>query len=161
MSIMSNIARKVDRLEYVADGAPATPDESLFDTAVDLLVYSIKYQTYLADQDPAVASALYPDSAQVPPYSDGPAGFEEMLRHLDVTAVGCGPGQLSGQATQQVLIAFAELEACFRGTPAPVSLRAAKAMTLTHAAVILIGSLIREAPERYRDFLMTCREEIG
>jgi hypothetical protein len=87
MSIMANIARKVDRLEYVAAGAPATPDESLLDTAVDLFVYSLKYQTFLADQDPVVAAALYPDTTPVPPYNDGPAGFDKLLQHLDVTAV--------------------------------------------------------------------------
>ena len=43
MSIMANIARKVDRLEYVSAGAPATQDESLIDTATDLFVYLLKY----------------------------------------------------------------------------------------------------------------------
>jgi hypothetical protein len=161
MSIMANIARKVDRLEYVTGGAPTTSDESLLDTAVDLLVYSLKYQTYLADQDPAVASALYQDGAQAPPYSDGSAGFEALLRHLDMTHIDGEAGQRSGQASQQVLIAFAELEACFGETPESATVRAAKAMTLTDAAVVFVGSLIREAPERYRNFLMTCREEIG
>jgi hypothetical protein len=72
MSIMANLARKVDRLEYVTSGAPTTADESVMDTAVDLLVYSLKYQAYLADQDAAVAATLYGDRAAVPPYSDGP-----------------------------------------------------------------------------------------
>ncbi len=157
MSIMANIARKVDRLEHAADGAPATPDESLLDTAVDLLVYSLKYQTYLADQEPEIAAAIYPDGASVPPYSDGPAGFEELLGRLDER----GAALPSGEAVQHVLMAFAELEACFGDTPAPVGRRAVEAMTLTHTAVVLVRSLIREVPGRYRDFLMTCREETG
>jgi hypothetical protein len=161
MSIMANIARKVDRLEYVTDGAPPTADESLLDTAVDLLVYSLKYQTHLADQDPAVAAALYPDDTPVPPYSDGKAGFDELLQRLDVTAVDRGTDLLTDQATQHVLTAFAELEVCFGGALAPVRHRGVKAATLTHATVVLIGSLIRKAPERYGDFLMTWREEIG
>lgn len=161
MSIMANIARKVDRLEYVTGGAAATPDESLLDTAVDLLVYCLKYQTYLADQDSGLAAALYPDGAPVPPYSDGPTGFEEILRRLDVTPVGRETGHLPGQATQHVLRAFTELEACFGNRHASVSQRAAKTVTLTNATVVLIGSLIREVPERYRDFLTTWREEIG
>jgi hypothetical protein len=155
MSIMANIARKVDRLEYVTGGAPATPDESLLDTAVDLLVYSLKYQTYLADQDAAVAATLYQGAAAMP-YSDGPSGFEVLLSELDVTPIEGNAGQGVAEATQGVLIAFAELEVCFRDTPAPVHQRATKAMALTYAAVILIGSLTREAPERYRDFLITC-----
>jgi len=152
ISIMANIARKVDRLEYVTSGAPTTPDESLLDTAVDLLVYSLKYQTYLADQDPAVAATLYEGCAAAPPYSDGPDGFEVLLNRLDVAPIESNAGQGTVQATQGVLIAFAELEACFRDTHVPASQRAAEAIALTHAAVILIGSLTREAPERYRDF---------
>ena len=50
-SILANIARKVDRLEYGLDGAPATAGESWLDTAADLLVYCLKYQAYLADLD--------------------------------------------------------------------------------------------------------------
>jgi hypothetical protein len=38
LSILANIARKVDRLEYVLGGALATRDESLLDTTVDLFV---------------------------------------------------------------------------------------------------------------------------
>ncbi len=157
MSIMANIARKVDRLNYVIDGAPATPDESLLDTAVDLLVYSLKYQTYLADQDEAVAFMLYRGSEATPPYSDGPDGFEVLLKQLDMTAIEAKTGQGTVQATQDVFIAFAELEACFQGMLAPASQRAAEAVALTNAALILIGSLTREAPERYRNFLKTCR----
>lgn len=161
MSIMANIARKVDRLEYVTGGAPTTPDESLLDTAVDLLVYSLKYQTYLADQDAAVAATLFQGSGAVPPYSDGPSGFEVLLTLLDVTAIEYedGPGMV--ETTQDVLSAFAELEACFLGTPASVGRRAAKAVALTRVAVVLVSSLTRQAPKRYRDFLFTCGKETG
>lgn len=59
ISILANIARKVDRLEYGIDRTPAAPDESQFDTAADLLVYCLKYQAYLADQDPETAARLF------------------------------------------------------------------------------------------------------
>jgi hypothetical protein len=42
ISILANIARKVDRLTSVLDGGPATADESLRDTAIDLMVSNIK-----------------------------------------------------------------------------------------------------------------------
>lgn len=58
LSILANIARKVDRLEYSLDGAPATSGETLLDTAVDLLVYCLKYQEYLAGFDPEAARLL-------------------------------------------------------------------------------------------------------
>lgn len=155
MSIMANIARKVDRLESVTGGAPTTTDEALLDTAVDLLVYSLKYQTYLADRDPAVAATQYQIHVTAPPYSDGLGGFEALLKELDVTPSEGNAEQGVAKATQGVLIAFGELEACFQGTPVPVSQRAAMAMALTRASVNLICSLTREASERYRDFLMT------
>lgn len=44
-SILPNIARKVDRL-----GAGETSDETSADTAIDLMVYLAKYQTWLEDQ---------------------------------------------------------------------------------------------------------------
>lgn len=76
ISIASNLARKVDRLEAVANGAPAG-SESLLDTAVDLLVYALKYETYLADHDAEVARSLYGCTGST--FSDGPAGFETVL----------------------------------------------------------------------------------
>ena len=60
ISILANIARKVDRLEYGLDGAPATAGESWLDTAVDLLVYCLKYQAYLADLHPGTATCYVP-----------------------------------------------------------------------------------------------------
>jgi thymidylate synthase len=86
ISILANIARKVDRLERVADGAPQTPDETLFDTTVDLLVYCVKYQTYLADIDNSIAENLF-DLARSflkPPYSDGCEGFDYLVKQADL-----------------------------------------------------------------------------
>ncbi|MGH8908464.1 MAG: hypothetical protein ACRD0K_18645 [Egibacteraceae bacterium] len=45
LSVLANIARKVDWLEHVLDGAPTTRDGSPLDTAVDLFVYALKCQT--------------------------------------------------------------------------------------------------------------------
>lgn len=49
IGILANIARKVDRLGV--DGA----GDSTTDTAVDLLIYLIKYRLWLSDHDPDVA----------------------------------------------------------------------------------------------------------
>lgn len=153
MSIMANIARKVDRLEYVTAGGPTTPDESLIDTAIDLLVYSLKYQTYLADQDGDVATRLFSGGDVTIPYSDGPGGFNALLDALDLTPFGLIGGPDLPQATSAVLDAFGDLEACFHGGSVPVGRRLECARALTGAAVILVSVLRREAPERYRDFL--------
>ncbi|MBV9730769.1 MAG: hypothetical protein JO309_15460 [Pseudonocardiales bacterium] len=161
MSIMANIARKVDRLEYTADGAPVAQDESLLDTAVDLLVYSLKYQTYLADQHATVAAMLFDGNGTTPPFSDGPGGFEVALSRLDVTPLDQIEGPDVPQATQCVLAAFADLEACFPGTPAPIDRRVERVLALTRAATALLGALRRQLPERYRDFLATSLKETG
>jgi hypothetical protein len=155
MSIIANIARKVDRLENVAGGAPPTPDESLLDTAIDLLVYTLKYQTYLADQDMSVAIMLFQGSNATSPYSDGPSGFEALLARQGMTQINRQQGSEVNQAAREVLNAFAELEACFQGTPVSAQRRGAIAATLADATVSLIASLVRETPERYRDFLST------
>lgn len=154
LSILANIARKVDRLEYVLDGAPATQDESLFDTAVDLLVYALKYQTYLADQDKRVAVTLFAQSDVAPPYSDGPAGFEALLDNIKLTHLEQTNQGLTSAAASSLDTAFAEVARCIEaGATVPVTTRAERAAILTHAAVLLVGSLIYSTSELYGDFL--------
>jgi hypothetical protein len=46
LGIMANIARKVDRL-----GGSATNDETSADTATDLLIYLVKYQSWLENKE--------------------------------------------------------------------------------------------------------------
>jgi len=50
-SIIPNIARKIDRLE----GGKSTADEVIADTAIDLLVYLVKYRIWLGEQHPQFA----------------------------------------------------------------------------------------------------------
>lgn len=80
ISIAANVARKIDRIDQVVGGASAGR-EALLDTVVDLLVYAIKYETFLADQSTDVAGTLFPDGGGS--FSDGPDGFEELLRARD------------------------------------------------------------------------------
>lgn len=46
LGILANVARKLDRM-----GGGATPDENYADTCVDLLVYLVKYELWLANPD--------------------------------------------------------------------------------------------------------------
>jgi len=156
ISILANIARKVDRLEYGLDGAPATAGESWLDTTVDLLVYCLKYQAYLADTDLGLAGSLFAGSSARPPYSDGPAGFEALLARADL-------GLLAGAVTVaeaggRVVARFGELEACFRdatGTE-PAAVRLARVQALADAALGLAGALRREHAEVYAGFIGSC-----
>lgn len=142
ISILSNIARKVDRLEYVFDGAPVSQDEVALDTAIDLLVYCIKYKTYLADVDVAVADALFRESGLDPPFSQGCAGFEHIFSRVDLA-----PLDISDQVVQNVIAPvlkrFDELQACFVGVNAvrPAAVRLLHLQSLTDAATCLVVTL--------------------
>jgi hypothetical protein len=157
LSILASIARKADRLEYGQDGAPATAGETRADTAVDLLVYCLKCQAYLAGLDAGTAGGLFGGSGVRPPCSDGPAGFEALLARADL-APFTSPRQPAGEAARRVVSRFAELEACFRDTSSmqPVSVRPGRLAALTDAATALIGALRREHAQAYARFAAAC-----
>jgi hypothetical protein len=96
ISIMANLARKADRIESAMSGANASQDETIIDTAVDLFVYTIKYMTFLADQDPLVA-ALFPGQSSTSGFSDGVSGFDHVLA---AASVSDGPGSASVDTQQ-------------------------------------------------------------
>jgi len=156
VSILANIARKVDRLERVADGAPQTPDETLFDTSVDLLVYCVKYQTYLADIDNSIAENLFEPARSFlkPPYSDGCQGFDYLVKQADLTIIDSSR-KTTREAVVQVLMRFAELERCFSDSsePLPTTTRLERVKQMIDASIQLLGSLKWESPDLYRHFL--------
>jgi hypothetical protein len=157
ISILANIARKVDGLGYGLDGAPATAGESWLDTAADLLVYCLKYQAYLADLDREAATRLFSGSGVRPPYSDGPAGFEALLSLADLAPVAVAD-QPAAEAARCVVSRFGELEACFRdlSSTQPVRVRLARVQALTGAAAALAGALRREHAHAYAGFISSC-----
>lgn len=153
ISIIANIARKVDRLESVADGAPPTQDESLMDTAVDLFVYVLKYQTFLADLDDTVAGTLFSQTQAQPPYSDGQTGFEALFAQINLTALQDPPDYDVNAAVRDVMREFASVEAAFTGQAISAPKRAERAGRLATVSVNLLGVLRRDVPERYDEFL--------
>lgn len=81
MGVLANVARKVDRLANT--GSTHTDDpEQWTDTVADLGIYLIKYMTFLADADAAVADLLFAGSA-TGKWSDDVTGFERLLANLD------------------------------------------------------------------------------
>jgi thymidylate synthase len=156
VSILANIARKVDRLELVVDGAPQTPDETLFDTAVDLLVYCLKYQTYLADIDNHIAADLFESARSLLkfPYSDGYEGFDYLIKQTDLTIIDSGRETMR-EAVAQILTGFEELERCFSDTggPLPAATRLERVKRLVSASIRLLGALKLESPVLYRHFV--------
>lgn len=160
LSVLSNLARKVDRLSVAVHGrASGTADgETDLDTAVDLLVYSVKYQTFLADIDVSCARELYADRDDLPsPYSDGLDGFEHVLTRQGVRELG---GVLDVRtAVDGVLTCFQRLETCFNGVIAEATplARLGHARDLARAAVTAVGALAAADPASYRRFLATDR----
>ncbi|MET8152063.1 nucleoside triphosphate pyrophosphohydrolase family protein [Actinoplanes sp. NPDC049668] len=152
ISILANIARKVDRLTLVADSGVTTADESAVDTAADLFVYALKYLTYLADQDPAAVPNLPDRSTAAGPWSEGPDGLEQLLTVFDLTAlteVIASPSLTPVAA--DVDRTFTELEACFsaNGSAAPLATRARLAVDLATHAVRAIAVLRETQAETY------------
>lgn len=156
VSILANIARKVDRLEHVAEGASQTPDESLFDTSVDLLVYCLKYQTYLADIDNHIGVSLFEPAQSLLkfPYSDGCESFDYLIKQTDLNMIDSG-GKTIGEAVTQVLTGFTELERCFSdpGGPLSATIRLARVKQLADASIQLLSALKQEMPMLYLHFL--------
>lgn len=110
ISIAANLARKIDRIEQVTNGA-AAGNEALLDTAVDLLVYAIKYETFLADQSREISVELFARWGER--FSDGPAGFEELLRAREID----GEVSTVQDEAESVISAFSQLDAFLRQNP--------------------------------------------
>jgi hypothetical protein len=82
--MVANIGRKVDGLDRYLKSSSSTRDENIIDTAVDLLVYSLRHQNYLADRHRAVAVKLF-GSAVRAPYSDEVVAFEYLLDSAELS----------------------------------------------------------------------------
>ena len=76
ISVLPNVARKIDRLEVYQQRGFQPGDETLFDTATDLYVYANKHRLLLEEQ--AHPTGLLPASAPVP-YSDHDANFDQLV----------------------------------------------------------------------------------
>jgi hypothetical protein len=146
----------VDRLEYATDGAPNTRDESLLDTAVDLFVYCLKYQTFLADQDISVAETLFSRSGISGSYSEGPTGFEHLLTRVNLGELDAG-SLTAAEAVSCILTRFSELESCFSGdsTQHSATVRLGHVQRLIKATVSLIAVLKHDDGSLYRNFLLS------
>ena len=101
VSVLPNIARKVDRLGAAAGAPLAADDETLLDTAVDLYVYVVKYRLLLEERLPT--GLLPPGSPS--PASDHDANFDAMIDMEDLGRAG----RDVAAAIETVLSTFEEL----------------------------------------------------
>lgn len=148
IGVMANIARKVDRLENAASGT-AGGDESMFDTLVDLFVYLVKYQTFLADQDSVLATRLFGDTV-AGPKSVGVEGFEQLLASAEPSA------PVSENPLGALVSGFACLHQLVEGQgagPAPIEQRWEAAHALGAAALAALAAWAAENPRHAAEYL--------
>ncbi|APX86880.1 hypothetical protein BV511_20565 [Methylorubrum extorquens] len=88
VSVLPNIARKVDRLQVVLDRGSEPGEEAALDTALDLYVYTTKYRLLLAEREPP--SGLLPADAPTP-LSDHEANFDALVDADDFHTLDVDP----------------------------------------------------------------------
>lgn len=153
LGVIANIARKADRLENVLDGATPTADESLLDTVVDLFVYAVKYEAFLADSSPDVDSVLFPGAPRgVGGRSDGTDWINRLLwRHAEAGSPASDSVEVVGA---EVLAAFSNLEQSFGdGGWDPPQQRLERARDLARLAWKLLMALCTDNPAEGTKFV--------
>jgi thymidylate synthase len=151
LGIVANIARKVDRLERALTLDVTTHDESLLDTAIDLLVYATKYVAFIADQDKNVARRVFGNSNSTPPFSDGTKGFDELLSRMDFRRALISDATVD-DSIRDVLTSFAAVEACISAT---TDERAAHAGHLVETALAAVAAVVRASPSVVRSTILS------
>jgi hypothetical protein len=154
LSVLANIARKVDRVGTVAGRDVATHDESILDTYIDLLIYSLKYETLLADASADTARELRLRPSPDGGHSDGVNGFEQLLAALDLSPLDA-TSEPAGVAPQDIAAAFTAIERCFSGlTPStPVIARLLATKNLAEITVRAIADIAKAKPQLIEDFI--------
>jgi thymidylate synthase len=143
-SVLTNVARKVDRLEQHASTGAELVDESVFDTAVDLFVYLLKYRLFLLDRAPLeVSAAEFPQ--REPPFSDDRAVFDVSADRYAACQV---PQRSANAITLEIVASFEQLHQI--AGMAPVVERLSAASGATDLAFELVLALANERPDLVR-----------
>lgn len=152
IGVMANVARKADRLENLASGAPDTPDESNLDTAIDLFVYAVKYCAFLADCDIGIDEYLFGSETDTRGRrSDGTASVDLLLRHYGEAADAAGD---VGETSANVTATFNQLMDCFGAEGfAPINRRLEYAECLARQSWQLVLAYAGSAPSAATAFV--------
>lgn len=148
VSILPNIARKVDRLEAFLASGSTMEGETVLDTAIDLLVYAIKYVLFLAEDgapDPSLASFEGPH-----PLSDFDENFNTLLDRLPAASTASGMKPL----IEAVVADFEDLWRAVDGGEAILD-RKRKASHLMRQAWSLVEAVVITFPSHASDFIRT------
>ncbi len=139
-SILCNIARKVDRLRVYSVKGTLVDDESPLNTAIDLLVYVLKYRLFLLESAPSDAAAALPPAAPRP-FSDHVQNFEVLV---DRMTFGEG-GEAFNDQVEELAQTLEEVHAAVQSRSG-VSERLDLVSRLTGASEALVARCAAEAP---------------
>jgi thymidylate synthase len=147
VSILPNIARKVDRLQAHAEMPAPMDGETILDTAVDLYVYLAKYRLYLAEQEGADTSLLPLDAPF--PASDHVANFEHLVNSADFQAPECSESGLTEDISSQFEVLWHAAE-----SREPSNDRQRLVTNLCRSAEQLVGLLAQSDAHSLGNFLV-------
>ena len=148
ISLLPNIARKVDRLVVYIGTQVEMNDETLLDTGIDLLVYSGKYLLFLAEIDPSLAPSSLSAAAKIP-LSDHAENFEWLL---DDASIEASKGETLRDLILAVESKFEELWPLADMSSKP-SERFELAMALWKKAVTIVGVVSQQQPDVVSRFI--------
>jgi len=104
-SVLSNIARKVDRLAHFDLKGTELTDESVFDTTVDLFIYATKYILFLLERPGVRWQESLPKQSPVP-FSDHVVNFDWLVDNMLHRG---GENALIKETISQIIGAFEEM----------------------------------------------------
>ena len=148
ISILPNIARKVDRLEHFSTSGLELSGETLFDTAVDLVVYVCKYELFLAEQASSLAERIGLQG-ETRAHSDCNDDFTVALRHAGVTPLA------DNEVNCELKAAVSSFEDLWPEVEAEVDVEARIAATsrLRVHAARLVGAIALTQPQILSAFI--------
>ena len=147
ISVLPNIARKIDRLETFARTGVQLEGETVLDTAVDLFVYAAKYRLLLAEDPEADGGVLPPFAAS--PFSDHDANFDYLVDATELVVPE------TTDLTGQIGLLVNHFETTWQGAEAgvPVKERQRLAQELALEAAHLVAIVTAHSPKAAADFV--------
>lgn len=138
ISVLANIARKIDRLEVFVSKGSTLAGESVLDTVVDLFVYLTKYRLFLHDLAPDLESPLPADAPR--PLSEHRSNVDFLIDHADFSP---GLQRDFGSVVGMCQARFDELHQLALSS-APIASRLDLALSLWQLAAELVVRTVTE-----------------
>lgn len=147
ISVLPNIARKIDRIEAFAEKGIPLQGETIVDTAVDLYVYAAKYRLFLVEQPGADISFIAPDAPT--PFSDREENFNSLV---DLAKFQCEVPLHFAEHANSMAASFDRL---WRAADANASIvdRQQLAKEFSVGAERLVGIVARDYPTSLGEFV--------